>query len=102
MTVPRNISPDQDELITLCERVAMLPQPIHEGDLCVLLDEILPILDARARYFQGDDHELLIDDLIDYAAGLRNDGHELAADGLALLMLRWGVETERRLLASNN
>lgn len=97
---PRDLSPDQRELLDLLEQVAGLPRPIVEDDLVPLIDEILPVLDARGRAFRGEDHQLTIDDLYIHESGLRRDGFELAADGLQILILRWHGEME--VLASRN
>jgi hypothetical protein len=98
MNDPRTLSPDNADLVTLCERLQMLPQPHNETDFGVLAGQIMPLIKAHFRTLKGADHKFdSLPDLAEYAIGLRDHGEELAADGVALLMLRWGVETERQL-----
>jgi hypothetical protein len=93
MTDPRNLSPDQRELLDACEKVAQLPIPSTDLELEPVADRVLDLLEAPGLQIRGDDR-LTIETLGRYYAGFLNDGHDLAAEGIQRLGARWCAEIE--------
>ena len=55
MTDPRNLSPDQRELLDKLEKIALLPRPLVEADFEDASNDALDLLDARGLEFRDDD-----------------------------------------------
>lgn len=53
---PRDLTPDQRELLEACEAVALLPRPLVEADFKQASGEALDLLEARSQQIRGDDH----------------------------------------------
>ena len=103
MTDPRDLSPDQRELLDACEQVALLPRPLVEADFDDAANVALDLFEQRGLAFRDDDN-LTIEPLAKHAAGLRREGHLLAADGVRLMIMVWlaGVEVRAAEAADNN
>ena len=95
---PRNITPDQAEVLTALEAIALLPVPIQEDDFEPLADHALDLLEARGGAIRGAG-PLTPADLVVHERGLRQLGHGLAADGVQRLLdvLRAGYDARAAL-----
>jgi hypothetical protein len=89
MTDPRDLSVDQRELLDVLEQLSRLPIPISTDDFQPLSDRALDLIEERTGV-----SPLTIGILSHYRRKLRDDGHELASAGVALLVLRWFAEVE--------
>ena len=91
MTDPRDLTPDQRELLDAFEAVALLdPEAATMDDLVEAFDRVLTLLEARVQQTKG--RGLLDVDLAAYGAGFLRDGHVCAAEGAALM--RWRLAGE--------
>jgi hypothetical protein len=88
---PRNLSPDQRELLDVCEQVALLTPDASQDDVIDAFDAALTLMEARVLEFHGRER-LLDDDLFRYRAGFVVDGHHLATEGVQRMIDRLAGE----------
>lgn len=99
MTDPRTPQPaDQQALQQALEQVALIPDGLTDQETYEPVDQALTLLEERVQHFHN--RGLLDIDLIRYERGLRQDGHDLAADGVLRLLHR--LQAEIKIAAGNN
>jgi hypothetical protein len=86
-------SPDQQELLEVLERIAVLPWPIMEDALLPLAEQALDLIEARSREIRGEEM-VTVETLVEYRRRLRKAGFEVASAGVAVLLLRYEAEAE--------
>jgi hypothetical protein len=74
------------------EQLALLPVPIPEDDLALLGDRACDLMEARGLAIHGE--KPTIETLVRHRRGLLREGHDLAALGMAVLIVRWSAEME--------
>src|SRR4051812_10953634 len=92
MTDPRSLTTDQREFLDAFEQVALL-RGDPDATLETLVERFRRVLDMiEERVQQTKGRGVLEEDLVGYEAGFRRDGHDVAADGAALM--RWRLRGE--------
>jgi hypothetical protein len=89
MTDPRDLSPDQRELLDACEQVALLPPdaPLEA------LEKVEEAFDAALTLMEADHGGRLMDkDIIGYRDRFLADGQQVAAEGVQRMLERLAGE----------
>jgi hypothetical protein len=92
---PRSLSPDRRELLDALEKITLLPRPINEDDFAPLADHAIDLIEKRGQAIRGD-KGISPETLLKYEAGLRRDGHGVAADGVAIMLMVYAEGVHRR------